>query len=100
MIVTVPVLLLLKLTQVALTSQLCYMLETEARRCYVERCRNSIYHPEQWVGGVLVSPLSGKVSKSDIGREGKLERIAELGESRLIHKLEECAIRCLTLILI
>ena len=53
-----------------------------------------------WVGGVLVSPVSGKVSKADMGREGKLERIAELGESRLIHKLEECAIRCLTLILI
>ena len=29
----------------------------------------------------------------DMGREGKLERLAELKESRLLHKLEECAIR-------
>ena len=26
------------------------MLEMEARRCYVDRCLNSIYHPERWVG--------------------------------------------------
>lgn len=35
-----------------------------------------------------------KVSKADMGREGKLERLAEFGENRLLHKLEECAIRC------
>ena len=29
----------------------------------------------------------------DMGREGKLERLAELKESRLVQKLEECAIR-------
>ena len=29
----------------------------------------------------------------DMGREGKLERLAEYKESRLIQKLEECAIR-------
>ena len=30
-----------------------------------------------------------------MGREGKLERLAEFGESQLLHDLEECAIRCL-----
>ena len=29
----------------------------------------------------------------DMGREGKLEHLAELKESRLLQKLEECAIR-------
>ena len=29
----------------------------------------------------------------DMGREGKLERLAELKESRLVKKLKECAIR-------
>ena len=38
-----------------------------------------------------------KVSKADMGREGKLERLAEFGENRLLHKLEECAIRCLAI---
>ena len=35
----------------------------------------------------------GKVSKEDMGREGRLERLAELGGSRLLHNLEDCAIR-------
>ena len=33
-----------------LCCQICYMLEIEARRCYKERCLNSIYHPQRWVG--------------------------------------------------
>ena len=32
-----------------------------------------------------------------MGREGKLERLAEFGENRLLHKLEECAIRCIAI---
>ena len=51
-----------------------------------------------WVVSITTTMADAKVSKADMGREGKLERLAELGESRLIHKLEECAIRYLILI--
>ena len=34
-----------------------------------------------------------KVSKADMGREGRLERLAELAQSGLLHNLEDCAIR-------
>ena len=37
--------------------------------------------------------MSTKVSKADMAREGKLERLAEFKESRLLTKLQDCALR-------
>ena len=41
---------------------MCYMLEMEARRCYHERCLNSIYHPDHWVRrlSALSWPMCGE----------------------------------------
>ena len=43
-------------------AQMCYMLEMEARRCYHERCLNSIYHPDHWVRrlSALSWPMCGE----------------------------------------
>ena len=37
--------------------------------------------------------MSTKGSKADMAREGKLERLAEFKESRLLTKLQDCALR-------
>ena len=43
--------------------------------------------------------MSTKVSKADMAREGKLERLAEFKESRLLTKLQDCALRYIGIII-
>ena len=59
--------------------QSCYMLEAEARRCYIQRCRSNIYHSQSWI------------PKSYLEREFRIEKLASMGNNDLVEKLNTCA---------